>query len=143
MSVKGRLTEDMKTAMKAHDKARLSVIRMILSEMKYAQAAIDIKKELSEEEALKVVTTYQKRLVKSLEEFPDEEKRAPIRAEIKVVDEYLPKKASEAETVAAIDQVMAGTADRTFGPLMKEVLAKLGAGADGKLVSQLLKARLG
>ena len=62
---------------------------------------------------------------------------------MKVVEDYLPKKAGEAETKAAIDQVLAGTEDRTFGPLMKEVLAKLGSGADGKLVSQLLKARLG
>ena len=143
MSLKERLTEDMKTAMKSRDKDRLSVIRMVLSEVKYAQAAVDIKKELPDDEVLKVVASYHKRLQKSLDEFPDEEKRAPIRAEIKVVEDYLPKKAGEPETQAAIEKVLAGTADRTFGPLMKEVLVQLGSGADGKLVSQLLKQRLG
>ncbi len=143
MSLKVRMNEDLKTAMKARDTLRLSVLRMILSEMKYAQAAVNLREELGDDEVLKVVSTYHKRLAKSLDEYPEGERRVAIRAELAIVEDYLPKKASEAEVAKAIDAVLAGTTDRTFGPLMKEVLAKLGGAADGKVVSQLLKARLG
>lgn len=142
VSVKDRINADLKTAMKARDKERTSVLRMVLSEVKYAQAAVNVHLDLSEEDALKVVTSYHKRLAKSLEDFPEGEKRDAIRGEMKIVEEYLPRKASAEETKAAVEQVLAGTTDRTFGPLMKEVLARLGGSADGKVVSQLLKERL-
>lgn len=143
MSLKERINEDLKAAMKNRDKDRTSVLRMLLSELKYAQAAVNIHQELGEDEVLKVVSTYHKRLEKSLGDYPEGEKRAAISAEMKIVEDYLPKKAGADEVAKAIDQVLAGTADRTFGPLMKEVLAKLGGSGDGKLVSQLLKQRLG
>lgn len=143
MSLKDKLTEDMKTAMKAKDKDRLSVLRMVLSEVKYAQAAVSMSQDLPEDEVLKVVAGYHKRLAKSLEDFPEGEKRDVIRAEMAVVDGYLPKKAGPEETRKAVDKVLAATTDRTFGPLMKSVLAELGGTADGKIVSQVLKERLG
>ena len=143
MSLKERLNEDLKTAMKARDKDRTSVLRMMLSEVKYAQAAVNLREELGDDEVLKVVSTYHKRLSKSLGDYPEGERRVALQGEIKIVEDYLPKKAGEADVARAIDAVLAGTADRTFGPLMKEVLAKLGGAADGKLVSQLLKQRLG
>ncbi len=142
MSLKDKLNEDMKNAMRAKDKDRLSVLRMILSEIKYAQAAVSMSQELPDDEVLKVVASYHKRLTKSLDEFP-EESRGPIRAEIAVVEAYLPKKAGADEVRKVVDKVLAGTADRTFGPLMKSVLAELGGAADGKVVSQILKERLG
>jgi uncharacterized protein YqeY len=142
LSLKETITSDLKTAMKAQDKQRLSVIRMMLSEIKYAQAAVSMASELPDAEVLKVVTTYHKRLSKSLEDFPEGEKRDQIRAEIAIVETYLPKKASEAEIATVVAKVMAATEDRTFGTLMKQVMAELGPSADGKLVSQLLKAKL-
>lgn len=143
MSTKERLSEDMKTAMKAKDKDRLSVVRMLLSEVKYAQAAVNVHQDLPEDEVIKVITSYHKRLTKSLEDFPEGERRDAVRKELAIVEDYLPKKAGEDEVRKVVDQVLAGTADRTFGPLMKEVLARLGSAADGKVVSQVLKQRLG
>ncbi len=142
LATKERISDDLKTAMKARDKERTSVLRMILSEVKYAQAAVNAHTELPEEEVVKVVSGYQKRLVKSLDDFPEGERRDAIRSEIKIVDDYLPKRAGADETKKVVEQVLAGTSDRTFGPLMKEVLAKLGSAADGKLVSQILKEKL-
>ena len=63
--------------------------------------------------------------------------------EIKIVDEYLPKKANADETNAAIAKVLTATTDRNFGAVMKLVMAELGGGGDGRLVSQLLKEKLG
>lgn len=142
MPVKERINEDLKAAMKLRDKDRTSVLRMLLSEMKYAQAAVNIHAELADDEAIKVVTTYHKRLGKSLEDYPEGERRDAIRAEMKIVDEYLPKKAGEAEVATVVDQLLAATAERNFGNLMKEVMSKLGQSGDGKVVSAVLKSKL-
>lgn len=143
MSLKDKLSEDMKNAMKAKDKDRLSVIRMLLSEVKYAQAAVSMSQELPDDEVQKVVASYHKRLTKSLDDFPEGERREAVRAEIAIVEAYLPKKAGPDEVRKVVDKVLAATTDRTFGPLMKAVLAELGGAADGKVVSQILKERLG
>ncbi len=142
MSLKVRMNEDLKTAMKSKDKERLSVLRMLLSELKYAAAAVNVHQELPEAEVLKVISTYHKRLTKSLDDFPEGERRDQVRAEIKIVEDYLPQKAGVDDVRKAVLEVLGGTADRTFGPLMKEVLARLGDTGDGKVVSQVLKEEL-
>lgn len=143
MGLKDKIQEDIKNAMRAKDAVRLSVLRMVLSEIKYAQAQVNLQTELPEADVSKIVTSYQKKLTKSLDDYPAGEKRDAILAEIKVVEEYLPKKASEAETNAAIAKVLAATEDRNFGSVMKLVMSELGDAGEGRLVSQLLKAKLG
>ena len=142
MSLKMRIQDDMKSAMKAQDKTRVSVLRMLMSELKYAQAAVNLREELAETEVEKVVTSYYKKLDKSLGDFPEGDARDAVKAEMKVVAEYMPQKASSGDVTKAIDEVLAGTPDRQFGPLMKQVMAKLGSGADGKVVSEILKQKL-
>jgi uncharacterized protein YqeY len=142
VSVKERVNEDLRTAMKARDKDRTSVLRMMLSELKYAQAAISMSAELGDEDATKVIASYHKRLAKSLDDYPEGERRDAIRKELVIVEDYLPKKAGVEEVTKIVDAVIAGATDKTFGPLMKEVMARLGSSADGKVVSQLLKQRL-
>ena len=142
MTLKERINEDLKTAMKAKDKERTSVLRMLLSEVKYAAAAVNVHAEQSDEDVLKIVALYQKRLTKSLDDYPEGEKRDDIRRELRIVDDYLPKKAGLDEVKKVVDEVLSGTSDRTFGPLMKEVLARLGGAGDGKVISQVLKDKL-
>lgn len=142
MSLKERMSEDLKTAMKSRDKERLSVLRMLLSELKYAAAAVNVHQDLPEAEVLKVISAYHKRLTKSLDDFPEGERRDQVRAEIKIVGDYLPTKAGLEDVRHVVLQVLAGTTDRTFGPLMKDVLARLGDAGDGKVVSQVLKEEL-
>src|SRR5690606_31318786 len=119
------------------DANRTGVLRMLLSELKYAQAAVNVHQELPEDEVLKVITTYHKRLVKSLDDYPEGERRAAIRAEMTIVEEYLPKKAGPEEVASIVDEILAGTDERNFGVLMKETLARLGSAGDGKVVSQV------
>jgi uncharacterized protein len=140
--LKERINEELKTAMKAKAKERISVLRMLLSEIKYAQAAVNVHLELPDDEVLKVITAYHKRLTKSLDDFPEGERRDAVRAELAIIEEYMPKKAGPDEIRRVVDEVLKGTSERVFGPLMKEVLARLGGAGDGKMVSQILKDRL-
>lgn len=142
MGLKERIQEDIKTAMKAKDAARLSVLRMVMAEIKNQQAQVNLREELPEAEVLKVVGSYQKKLTKSLEDYPAGDARNVLLAEIKVIDEYLPQKASESDTRAAVEKVLSHSTDKNFGNLMKLVMAELKGQGDGKLVSSLLKEKL-
>jgi uncharacterized protein YqeY len=146
MSLKNRINEDLKTAMKAKDKEKVSVLRMIVSEMKYAAAQVNVHQELSDEEVAKVVGSYHKKLTKSLDDYPEGEQRSQIKHEIEIVEGYLPKKASEAEVLEVIEKVLSqdqANKDKNFGILMKSVMEILGASADGRMVSKLLKEKVG
>jgi uncharacterized protein YqeY len=142
MGLKDKIQEDIKTAMKAKNASRLSVLRMVMAEIKNQQAQVNLREELPEAEVLKVVGSYQKKLAKSLDDYPAGDARNALLEEIKVVEEYLPQKASEAETRIAVDKVLAATADRNFGAIMKLVMAELQGNADGRLVSQLIKDKI-
>ncbi len=104
MELLERLQNDMKTALKAGQKDRLSVIRMLLSDVKN----IDIMP--NKPTAEQVVEAYAKKLRKSVEEYqkinkPDEVIK--LQSEIAVVEEYLPKKASAGDTEALVAKFLA------------------------------------
>ncbi len=141
--LKNKISDDIKTAMKSQDKKKLQVLRMVLSEIKYQETISGKKEDIDEENCLKVVSSYQKKLQKSLGDYPDGEKKNEILEEIKIVDGYLPKKASPEMIENAIKQVLSETQDRNFGQLMKLITAKLGQNADGKMISAELKKLLG
>ncbi|MFW7381351.1 MAG: GatB/YqeY domain-containing protein [Oligoflexus sp.] len=136
------ITTDLKAAMKQQDRFKTSVLRMVLSEFKYAMTSHDREEVLDDETALKILGTYQKRLEKSLADYPEGEKKEEIAKEIALVETYLPKKAGAAEVQTAVDQLLASTQERQFGVLMKSLMSQFGSSADGKLISQVLKDRL-
>lgn len=142
MSLKDQISIDLKNAMKNQDKETTSALRMVLSELKYAQSSGDSKVELGDAEVEKVVGSYQKKLEKSLDEYPQGESRNAILKEIEIVSRYLPKKASKEEVETVVSRVLGATDERNFGKLMKLCIAELGASAEGKLVSEVLKSRL-
>jgi len=142
MNIKERINEDLKTAMKARDAKTTSVLRMILSDMKYAQAAVSMQSELSEQDMQKVVSAYHKKLGKSAEEFPEGDKKQEILEELKIVERYLPQRASAEQIETCVVEVLGSSADRQFGAIMKAVMAKLSGAADGKLVSEIIKKHL-
>src|SRR5271170_7298494 len=97
MDLQKRLEEDMRTALKAGDKQRLGVIRMLLSDVKNIDLA---PKKTTAEEA---VAAYAKKLRKSMEEYEKygkHEEVAKLKFEIEVSEGYLPKKAGAEETEA-------------------------------------------
>src|SRR3954468_7454762 len=103
MDLQTRLHEDMKTALKAGQKDRLQVIRMMLSDVKNID--LDPKKPTAEQ----VVSAYAKKLRKSLEEYEKLGKTKEVDAlkfEIGIAEAYLPKKASPEETTKLVDEFL-------------------------------------
>src|SRR5580700_9940887 len=138
MELQERLHEDMKTALKAGQKDRLGVIRMLLSDVKNIDLA---PKPTTAEEA---VSAYGKKLRKSVEEYEKLGKPAEVeklKFEISVVDEYLPKKASTGDTEKLVAEFLAKNAftEKQFGQAMGAFMKAHGQGVDPGQANQLLR----
>jgi uncharacterized protein YqeY len=146
MTLKAKLTEDMKTAMKAGEKDRLGVIRLINAAIK--QKEVDERVEMTDPLVLAVLEKMVKQRKDSISQYDaaGRDDLAKIeRYELGVIDAYLPAKMDEAAIVAAIaaakaETGAAGPAD--IGKLMAVLKPKLAGQADMGLVSQLVKKAL-
>ena len=149
MSLKEKLANDMKEAMKAREagKERLSVIRLVRGAIR--QIEIDQRVELDDEGVLAVISKEVKQRRDSIEEFKKggrEDLIAQNEADIAILMEYLPAQLTEAEVKALVDEAVAavGAKDpKDMGKVMKELMPKVKGKADGKLVNQLVKAAIG
>ena len=146
MSLKQQLTDDMKAAMKAGEKDRLGVIRLINAAIK--QKEVHERVELDDAAVLAVLEKMVKQRKDSVSQYEGagrEDLAAIERAEIVVIERYLPAKLDEAAILAAIDSAIAttgaaGPAD--MGKLMGVLKPQLAGQADMGQVSALVKARL-
>ena len=149
MSLKNKITEDMKTAMRAKDKERLSTLRMVKSEIMKREKDQEKGTELTDEEVIKTLNTLVKQRRDSAEQY-EKGGRAELaekeNAEIAVLEEYLPKAASDEEIEKAVTEAIEETGAssmKDMGNVMKASLAKLSdKTVDGKAVSETVRAKL-
>ena len=136
----------MKAAMKAREKARLSTIRLIQAEFKRVE--VDERIEIDDPRALAIMDKMVKQRRDSVTQFQNagrDELAAIERAEIAVIQEFLPQQLSEAEIVVIIDEALAGIdaiGMAAMGPLMGVIKPKLQGRADMGAVSKIVKAKL-
>jgi hypothetical protein len=146
MSLKTRLTDDMKAAMKSGDKATLGVIRLVNAAIK--QREVDERVELDDAAVLAVLEKMVKQRKDSVTQYAaaGREDLADIeRAEIVVIERYLPEKLGEAEIDAAIAAAIAetgATGPADMGKLMGVLKPRLAGQADMGEVSRRVKQRL-
>ena len=147
MSTKQQLTEDMKAAMRGGDKHKLGVIRLMLAAVK--QREVDERVELDEAQVLAVLEKMLKQRKDSISQYvaAGREDLAEVeRAEITVIETYLPSKLSEAELDALIEAAITDTgasSARDMGKVVGVVKAKAAGRADMGVASARIKARLG
>jgi uncharacterized protein YqeY len=147
MSLRDRLTEDLKLAMKSRDQLRMDVIRMIKTAV--LNKEIELKKDLDDAEMSRVMTTLIKQRRESIEQF-DKAHRTELaekeRKEISLIETYLPKALSPQELEHIVASVLTETGAcsvKEMGTVMKAVMARLaGQAVDGKQVSDLVRAKL-
>ncbi len=146
MSLKNQITEDMKSAMKAGEKDRLKVVRLILAAIK--QIEVDTRTELDDAAVLGVLNKMVKQRRDSIEQFEKggrEDLVAIERAEIEVLEDYLPEQMSAEDLTALVDEVIAATGAegmRDMGKVMGQIKAKAAGRADMGAVSATVKERL-
>ncbi|MDJ0711118.1 MAG: GatB/YqeY domain-containing protein [Woeseiaceae bacterium] len=147
MSLKDQITQDMKSAMKAGDKDRLKVVRLMLAAIK--QVEVDKRIELDDADVLSVLDKMVKQRRDSVEQFEkgNREDLATIeRDEIAVLEKYLPEQLSADDLVALVDEVIAATGAasmKDMGKVMGQIKARAAGRADMGAVSATVKERLG
>ena len=148
MSLQERLTEDVKTAMKAREagKSRLSVLRMVKASIRNIE--IDRKKVLNDEDVLDVLAKEVKMRRDSMDDFRKGNRPdlvAALEEEIAILAEYLPAQLSEEEVRALVDQAVSqaqATTAKDMGKVMAILMPQVKGKADGKLVNTLVRERL-
>ena len=146
MSLKQKITDEMKAAMRAKDTARLSAIRLLLSAIK--QREVDERIELSDADIVAIIEKMNKQRRDSISQYEaaGREDLADVeKFEMSVLATYMPQQLSEAEVTAAVVEAIefvgaAGPQD--MGKVMGHLKARLAGVADMSKVSALIKAQL-
>ena len=148
MTLTKQIVADLTAAMKAQDAARMSTLRMVKAAMMNRQ--IEKGSELDDDEMQKLLRSLVKQRRDSIEQYEKAGRQELVdkeKAEIEVIETYLPQAASQDEIEQAVAAAIAetgATSMRDMGKVMKATQAALaGKNADGKLVSEFVKAKLG
>lgn len=142
MSLMDRLYDDMKTAMKNKDKSKLSVIRMLISSVKYAE--IEKKSSLSDDQIIDVLSREIKQRRDSLQEFEKANRTDLVektKEELIIIQDYLPEQLTEEEVKKIVQETVQeiGAKDKSeMGKVMSAVMPKVKGKADGKMINKLV-----
>ena len=146
MTLKERLNQEMKQAMKARDSLRLTTIRMILTAVKNRE--IEQKKELDDREVTAVLSTMLKQRREAADAYRKGERdelAEKEEREIEILQDFLPAQLSSEEIGKVIDSAIEETGAssmKEMGAVMKIVSGRTAGRADGKVVSEMVRKRL-
>jgi uncharacterized protein YqeY len=147
MSLKQRIQQDVKDAMRAREKERLATIRLITAAIK--QREVDERIELDDEQVLLVLDKMCKQRRESISQFEQagrDDLVAQEARELDIIQGYLPEQLGDDEIAALIDTALADTGAssiKDMGKVMGQLKPKLQGRADMGAVSAMIKARLG
>jgi uncharacterized protein YqeY len=146
MGIKERLQEDMKSAAKEKAKARLSTLRLALAALQNKEK--ELRQELSEQEAIQVISGLIKKGKESIEQFKAGQRAdlvAKEEQEIAVLQAFLPQQLTpeevEVEVAKAVEEVGAST-PQDMGKVMQILMPRIAGRAEGKVVNDLVRKRL-
>lgn len=147
MSITEKIQADVVSAMKAHDKERVSALRMIVCELQ--KAAKEAKEDFGEEQELKVLVAEKKKRQQAADAFREggrAESAAKEVSEAAVIDTYLPQAMDEDELTALVEEAVASTGAggiRDMSQVMSVLMPQVAGRADGRMVSDMVRKRLG
>ena len=144
--LKKRITDDMKSAMKAKDRQALKAVRMILEAIK--QKEIDERIELDDAQVMTVIQKMVKQRKDSISQFSDAGRTDLVEieeAELEIINNYMPEQLSDEEVASVVDKAIndsGANSMKDMGKLMGMLKSQLQGKADMSLVSQLIKSKL-
>jgi len=153
MSLKEKISSDAITALKKRDKITLNVLRMVKSKILELEVKLRAKKgkdyQLSDEETLGVINSYAKQRKQSIDSYTEAGRQDLVdqeKNELEILKQYLPKQLSREEVGKLVDETLAETGASSLqdiGKVMKALMPKLKGAADGKMVNELVRSKLG
>lgn len=138
-----KILEDLKNAMRAGEKERLEVLRMVKSALQMAE--IDAKDGFYDEQQIKVIQKEAKKRKEAAQMYADagdQERADKELAELEIINEYLPEQMSDEEVEKVVDEVINEIGAGNMGAIMGKVMAKVGGEADGGTVSRIVKEKM-
>lgn len=147
MTLRDKIQENMRTALKQGEKLRLSAIRMLWNGVRNKE--IDGKKDLEDAEIIAIINTLAKQRRDSIEQYKQGNRQDLVdkeTAELNVLLAYLPEQLSQEDVAKIVEETIreTGAANKAdMGKVMKALMPKVTGKADGKLVSQLVREKLG
>jgi uncharacterized protein YqeY len=146
MTLKDRIREDMKTALRAKDTARLSAVRLLLAAIK--QREVDERIELTDADVVAVIDNMLKQRRDSIRQYGKAGRQDLVRAEefeVEVLSSYMPSGLSDAQVEAAVAEAIASTGAQSaqdMGKVMSALKSRLAGRADMAKVSALVRGKL-
>lgn len=147
MGLREKILDDIKNAMKNKEAERLSAIRMLQAAIKNRE--IELRPNaITEQDVIGVVKKLTKQRKDSITEYEKAGRQDLVdkeKFELTVLEEYMPEQMGEAEVtkiVEAVIQELGANSPKQMGAVMKEVIARTGGQADGKMISDLVKSKL-
>lgn len=143
MTLKERISQETKAAMRAKEVLRRDTLRMIHAALRYVE--IDSRKTLDDEGVLEVLAKEAKKRREAIEHYQNAGRQDLVdkeTAELKVIEDFLPRQLSRDEILVVVRQAvqeLGATQPSQLGLVMKEVLPRVKGQADGKLVSQVVR----
>lgn len=150
MSLKSRIDEEIKAAMKAKDKVRLETVRSVKKVILEKESSVRAtgQDELTEAQEIDLLVQLVKQRKDAVEQYQNagrQELADQEMQELAILEEYLPKQLSDEEVAAEIDRIITevgATSAKDMGKVMGPVMQQLRGKADGKKVQELVKAKL-
>jgi hypothetical protein len=142
MSLLNRIDEDMKKALKAGEKEKLTVLMGLKSDLKYRQ--IDLGEQLSDDDVIAVLNSARKKHRDSIEQFEKGGREDLVKKEklgLEIIEQYLPEQISEEQLIEIVRQAIEETgadSPAKIGLVMKVVIPKVKGQADGKVINKLV-----
>jgi hypothetical protein len=151
MSLKDRISEDIKAAMKAKDKIRLETVRSIKKVLLEKEVSVrpQGQESLTESQEIEVLAQQAKQRRESIEQYRQagRDDLAETEAqELVIIEEYLPKQMSDEEVSAVLDEIIASigaTSAKDMGKVMGPAMQQLKGRAEGQKIQAMVKAKLG
>jgi len=147
MKIEEKITLDMINGMKEKNKIKVSTLRSLKSKIK--EKSIEKNSTLDEEEIIKIIKTAEKQRLDSAKQFK-KGNRIDLEKieleELEIIQNYLPKQLSKSQLYIEIDKVideLNANSNKDIGKVMAELMKKLSGTADGKLVQELVREKLG
>jgi len=144
MSLLSQISADMKESMLAREELRLSVLRMLLSELNYKK--IDIQKELTDEDIVGVIRKEVKKRIEAIQSYQAGGRQSQAEQELRekeMLERYLPALMTEEEVKKQIADIKEIEGIKDFGQVMKVVSPMFRGKADGSLVAKVVREWMG
>ncbi|RMD92522.1 MAG: GatB/YqeY domain-containing protein [Calditrichaeota bacterium] len=146
MSLKNKIQEEMKSAMKAGDKIKLTTLRTVLAQLK--EVEIDKRRELTEEEEIQVLAKAAKKRKEAIEFYQKSDRTDLLekeQQELEIINSFLPQPLTTDELEKIISDAIAetgATSLKEMGKVMSVVMPKVKGRAEGKIVQEMVRKKL-